>query len=90
MIKQLQSAVNKFIRIIFGLNARDSVKDVMQKHGIFFYKSVRIRNGQFYVKYLHSDLFETFQNLLGDNYLHGSNSRQEVSLNFSLAFAASN
>ena len=35
MIKHLQTAVNKFIRIIFGLNARDSVKDVMQKHSIF-------------------------------------------------------
>ena len=35
MIKHLQTAVNKFIRIIFGLNARDSVKDVMRKHSIF-------------------------------------------------------
>ena len=35
MIKQLQSAANKFIRIIFGLSVRDSVIDVMQKHGIF-------------------------------------------------------
>ena len=26
MIKHLQTAVNKFIRIIFGLNGRDSVK----------------------------------------------------------------
>ena len=32
MIKHLQTAVNKFIRIIFGLNARDREKDVMQKH----------------------------------------------------------
>ena len=35
MIKHLQTAVNKFIRIIFGLNAWDSVKDVMQKQSIF-------------------------------------------------------
>ena len=35
MIKQLQSAVSKFIRIIFGLNARDNVKGVMQKLSIF-------------------------------------------------------
>ena len=35
MIKHLQTAVNKFIRMIFGLNARDSVKDVMQKHRFF-------------------------------------------------------
>ena len=35
MIKHLQTAVNKFIRLTFGLNGRDSVKDVMQKHSIF-------------------------------------------------------
>ena len=29
MIKHLQTAVNEFIRLIFGLNGRDSVKDVM-------------------------------------------------------------
>ena len=35
MIKHLKTAVNKFIRIMFRLNARDSVKDEMQKHSIF-------------------------------------------------------
>ena len=67
MINQFQSAVNKFIRIIFGINVRDGVKDVMQKHSIFSINQVEeLETASFYVgyKYLHGDLPETFQNLL--------------------------
>ena len=75
MIKHLQTAVNKFIRIIFGLNARDSVKDVMQKHSIFSTNQLEVlETASFMYKYLHSDLPETFKNLF-HNYLDGSNSR---------------
>ena len=77
MIKHLQTAVNKFIRIIFGLNARDSVKDVMQKHSIFSINQLEeLEMASFMYKYLHGNLPETFKNLLDDNYLDGSNSRQ--------------
>ena len=76
MIKHLQTAVNKFIRITFGLNARDSVKDVIQKHSIFSINQLKeLETASFMYKYLHGDLPETFKNL-DDNYLDGSNSRQ--------------
>ena len=79
MIKHLQTAVNKFIRFIFGLNGRDSVKDVMQKHSIFSINQLaleELETASFMYKYLHGDLPETFQNLFDDNFLDGSNSRQ--------------
>ena len=92
MIKHLQTAVNKFIRLIFGLNGRDSVKDVMQKHGIFSINQLEVlETASFMYKYLHGDLVETFQNLLDDNFLDGSNSCQTRSQSkLSLAFAESN
>ena len=81
MIKHLQTAVNKFIRLIFGLNGRDSVKDVMQKHSIFSINQLEVlETASFMYKYLHGDLPETFQNLLDDNFLDGSNSRHTRSL----------
>ena len=56
MIKHLQTAVNKFIRLIFGLNGRDSVKDVMQKHGIFSINQLEVlETASFMYKYLHGD-----------------------------------
>ena len=56
MIKHLQAAVNKFIRIIFGLNARDSVKDVMQKHSIFSINQLEeLETASFMYKYLSGD-----------------------------------
>ena len=76
MIIHLQTAINKFIRIIFGLNARDSVKDVMQKHSFFSINQLELETASFMYKYLLGDLPETFQNLLDGNYLDGSNSRQ--------------
>ena len=77
MITRQQTAVNKFIRIIFGLNARDSVKDVMQKHSIFSTSQLEeLETASFMNEYLHGDLPETFQNLLDDSYLDGSNFRQ--------------
>ena len=64
----------------------------MQKHSIFSINQLEVlETASFMYKYLHGDLPETSQNLLDDNFLDGSNSRQlEVSLNFSLAFAESN
>ena len=80
MIKHLQTAVNKFIKIIFGLNARDSVKDVMQEYSIFAMNQLEeLETASFMYKYLHGDLPETFKNLLDDNYLDGSSSRQTTS-----------
>ena len=77
MIKHLQTAVNKIIRLIFGLNGSYSVKDVMQKHSIFSINQLEVlETASFIYKYLHGDLPETFQNLLDDNFLDGSNSRQ--------------
>ena len=61
MIKHLQTVVNMFIRIIFGLNARDSVKDVMQKHSIFSINQLELETTSFMNKYLHVDLHETFK-----------------------------
>ena len=76
-IKHLNTAVNKFIKILFGLNARDSVKDVMQKHTIFSINQLKeLEMASFMYKYLHGDLPETFKNLFDDNYLDGSNSCQ--------------
>ena len=91
MNKHLQTAVYKFIRTIFGLNARDSVKDVMQKHSIFSINRLEeLETVSFMYKYLHGDLAETFKNLIDDNWTVATLVKQEVSLNFSLAFAESN
>ena len=77
MIKHLQTVVNKFIKIIFGLNTRESVKDVMQKHSIFSINQLKeLETASFMYKYLLGDLPETLKNLLDGNYLDGSNSRQ--------------
>ena len=76
MIIHLQTAVNKFIRIILGLYALDSVKDVMQRHSIFCINQLKeLETASFMYKYLHGDLPETFKNLRSDNYLDGNNSR---------------
>ena len=65
MIKHLQTAVNKFISLIFGLNGRDSVKDVMQKHRIFSINQLEVlETASFMYKYLHGDLPETFKILM--------------------------
>ena len=90
MIKHFQTAVNKFIRIIFGLNARDSVKDVMQKHSIFSINQLEeLEMVSFMDKYLHGDLPETFKNI-PTIWTVATLVKQEVSLNFSLAFLESN
>ena len=49
----------------------------MQKHSVFsIYQLEELKTASFMFKYLHGDLPETFKNLLDDNYLNGSNSRQ--------------
>ena len=49
----------------------------MQKHSIFSINQLEeLKTASFMYKYLHGDLPEIFQNLLDDNYLDGSNSRQ--------------
>ena len=50
MIKQLQSAVNMFFGKIVGLNAKDSVKNVMQKHDIFSINQLKeLETANFYI-----------------------------------------
>ena len=92
MIKHLQTAVNKFISLIFGLNGRDSVKDVMQKHRIFSINQLEVlETASFMYKYLHCDLPETFKIFLMITFWTVATLvKQEVSLNFYLAFAESN
>ena len=34
MVKKLQSSVNKFIKLLFKLNYRDSVKTLMQQYSL--------------------------------------------------------
>ena len=49
----------------------------MQKHSIFSINQLEeLEMASFRYKYLHSELPEIFQNLLDDNYLDGSNTRQ--------------
>ena len=49
----------------------------MQRHSIFSINQVEeLETASFMYKYLHGDLPETFKNILDDNYLDGSNSRQ--------------
>ena len=74
------SSFSKNLIQVFGLNARDSVKDVMQKHSIFSINQLEeFERASFMYEYLHGDLRETFKNLLDDYYLDGSNSRQRRS-----------
>ena len=50
---------------------------MMQKHSIFSRNQLEVSEAaSFMYTYLHGDLPETFKNLLDDNYLDGSNSRQ--------------
>ena len=41
IVDQLQRIHNKFIRIIFGLKRRSSVKDVMSENGLLTIKQIR-------------------------------------------------
>ena len=68
MVKKLQSSVNKFIRLIFKLNYRESVKTLMQQYGILtIHQLGELETASFMYKYLHDDLPITFRNLLDDN-----------------------
>ena len=74
MVKKLQRSVNKFIRLIFKLNYRDSVKTLLQQYTI--HQLEKLETASFMYKYLHDDLPVTFRNLLDDNQLACGTSRQ--------------
>ena len=77
MVKKLQSSVNKFVRLIFKLNYRDSVKTLMQQYGILtIHQLEELETVSCIYKYLHDDLPVTFRNLLDDNQLACGTSRQ--------------
>ena len=61
MVKKLQSSVNKFIRLIFKLNHRESVKTLMEQYGILtIHQLEELETASFMYKYLHDDLPITF------------------------------
>ena len=77
MVKKLQSSVNKFIRLIFKLNYKDSVKTLMQQYSLLtIHQLEELETTSFIYKYLHDELPVTFRNLLDDNQLASSISRQ--------------
>ena len=77
MVKKLQSSVNKFIRLIFKLNYRDSVKTLMQQYSLLTIHQLKeLETASFMYKYLHDELPVTFRNLLDDNQLASNTSRQ--------------
>ena len=80
MVKKLQNSVNKFIRLIFKLNYRDSVKTLMQQDGILtIHQLEELETASIMYKYLHDELPVTFRNLLDDNQLACGISRQNRS-----------
>ena len=77
MVKKLQSSVNKFIRLMFKLNYRDSVKTLMQQYGILtIHQLQELETATFMYKYLHDDVPIAFRNLFDDNQLACGTSRQ--------------
>ena len=77
VVKKLQSSVNKFIRLIFKLNYRDSVKTLMQQYSLLtIHQLEELETASFMYKYLHDNLPVTFRNLLDDSQLACSTSRQ--------------
>ena len=77
MVKKFQSYVYKFIRLIFKLNHRESVKTLMQQYGILtIHQLEEFETASFMYKYLRDDLPITFRNLLDDNQLACAISRQ--------------
>ena len=64
MVGQLQRICNKFVRIIFGLNRRSSVKDVMIENGLLTIKKIRdLEICIFMYKYSNQCLPAALQNL---------------------------
>ena len=94
MVKKLQSSVNQFIRLIFKLNYRDSVKTLMQQYSLLtIHQLEELETASFMSKYLHDDLPVTFRNLLDDNQLACSSLplvRLEVNLIYFPGFVESN
>ena len=66
MVQRLQSAANKFVRLIFKLDLRESVKDSMQQLGILTINQLaELETSNFMYKYLHNKLL--FNGLLNKN-----------------------
>ena len=42
MIDKLQKSINKFVRMMFGLNIRDDVSKIMKSHNLSSIKTVAI------------------------------------------------
>ena len=57
MVQRLQSAANKFVRFIFKLDLRESVKNSMQQLGILTINQLgELETANFMYKYLHNKL----------------------------------
>ena len=68
MVQRLQSAANKFVRLIFKLDLRESVKDSMQQLGILTINQLaELETANFMYKYLHKKLPIVFNGLLDKN-----------------------
>ena len=68
MVQRLQSAANKFIRLIFKLDLRESVKHSMQQLGILTINQwAELETANFMYRYLHDKLPIVFNGLLDKN-----------------------
>ena len=68
MVQRLQSAANKFVRLIFKLDLRESVKDLMQQLGILTINQLaELETANFMYKYLYNKLPIVFNGLLDKN-----------------------
>ena len=68
MMQRLQRAANKFVRLIFKLDLRESVKDSMQQLGILTINQLaELETANFMYKYLHNKLPIVFNGLLDKN-----------------------
>ena len=62
MVQRLQSATNKFVRLIFKLDLRESVKDSMQQLGsLTINQLAELETANFMYKYLHNKLSIVFK-----------------------------
>ena len=62
MVQRLQSATNKFVRLIFKVDLRESVKDSMQQLGsLTINQLAELETANFMYKYLHNKLSIVFK-----------------------------
>ena len=43
MVDKLQKSINKFVRMMFGLNKRDDVSEIMQSHNLLSMKQLQFK-----------------------------------------------